>query len=31
MGGGGGGGKGGGHVFIYSCPQTVKTMDFKIL
>ncbi len=22
---------GGGHIFIYSCSQTVKTMDFKIL
>ena len=26
-----GGGGGGGHIFIYSCSQTVKTMDFKIL
>ena len=22
---------GGGHIFIYSCSQTVKTIDFKIL
>ena len=21
---------GGGHIFIYSCSQTVKTIDFKI-
>ena len=25
-----GGGGGGGHIFIYSCSQTVKTVDFKI-
>ncbi len=25
------GGGGGGHIFIYSCSQTVKTIDFKIL
>ena len=25
------GGGGGGHIFIYSCSQTVKTIDFKII
>ena len=27
---GGGALGGGGHMFIYSCSQTVKTIDFKI-
>jgi hypothetical protein len=24
------GGGGGGHIFIYSCSHTIKTIDFKI-